>query len=309
MSVKKFNNMDADETVFFLRQLESTKAKAYDVLYPELKARKLFPVSGDAGPGAETIRYEQYDQVGAAKLISSYADDLPRADVKGKEFISSVKSIGMSYGYSLQEVRASKMAGKSLEQRRANAAKRAAMQKENAIAFSGDADNNLPGLLSNSNIPAVVLPADGTGAATTFASKDADKIIRDLHSIANAVIENSKGVHTPDTLLLPIEQYNLIATKKVGVDSNMTVLKFFLETSPYIKQVEWVSELDGAGTGGLDVAIAYKRDPDMLTLEVPQDFEQLDVEQRNLEFVVPCHMRCGGLIIYYPFSLAKAEGI
>lgn len=306
---KRFENMDDAESIFFAKELEAAKSKSYDIVYADLKARKLFPVDSSAGSGAESIKYEQYDSVGMGKLISSYADDLPRADVKGKEFLSAIKSIAASYGWSLQEIRAAKFAGKPLEQRRANAAKRACLQKENQIAFFGDADNNLGGLLSNANIPVVVLPADGTGASALWSTKTADQIIRDMHLVVNTVMSQSKGVEQADTLLLPIEQYNLAATKKVGVDSNMTVLKYFLETSPYVKNVEWVNELDGAGTGGLDVMVAYKRDPDKLTLEVPQDFEQLDVQVKNLEYTVPCHMRSGGLLIYYPLSLAKAEGL
>lgn len=306
---KQFPNMDADETIFFSRQLEAVKAKAYDVKYAELKARKLFPVSYEAGPGAESIKYEQYDMVGMFKIIASYADDLPRADVKGKEFVSIVKSLGGAYGYSLQDIRAAKFAGKPLAQRKADAAKRAFEQKINSIAFSGDADNNLGGFLSNSNVNVATIPADGTGSSALWTAKTADLILRDMNLVANTVVENTKGVEIPDTMIMPLAQYNLIATKRIGVDSNMTVLKYFMETSPYIKNIEWVEELNGAGTAGADILMAYKRDPNNLTLEIPQEFEQLEVQPKGLEYIIPCHGRCGGLIVYYPLSICKGEGI
>lgn len=309
MSKPKFQHLDADESIFFARELEAVKSKSYDKKYPELKARRLIPVSMEAGEGAETIKYEQYDMVGMAKIIASYADDLPRADVKGKEFVSVVRTLGDSYGFSRQEIRAAKMAGKNLEQRRANAAKRAMLQLENSIAFFGDSNHNLGGLINAANISTVVIPADGTGASALWVNKSADQILRDMNLVANFIIENTKGVELPDTMLLPIEQYNLAATKRIGVDSNMTVLKYFLETSPYIKAVEWVNELDGAGTLGVDVIMAYRRDPDALTLEVPMDFTQLEPESRNLEQVINCEARCGGVIVYYPLSICKGEGI
>ena len=304
----KFLNLDADESIFFARELESVKSKSYDVLYPELKARKLIPVSFEAGPGAESITYQQYDQVGIAKIIAKYGDDLPRADVKGKEFNSPIKSLGASYGYSLQEIRNAKFAGKSLEQRRANAAKRAIMQKENTIAFFGDTNSNLPGLLSNANILVHTLPADGTGATTTFSTKTPDQIIRDLNAAAHKIVEQSKGVHAPDTLLLPIAQYTYCASTPRSSTSDTTILEYFLKNNPFVKNADWLNELDGAGTAGVDVGFFYKRDPDMLTLEVPQDFEQLPVQERGLEFIVPCHSRVGGTIVYYPFSVCKFEG-
>lgn len=303
----KFKNLDSSESIFFLRELEKVKSKSYDILYPDLKARSLFPVSGEAGPGAEAIVYEQYDQVGLAKLIANYADDLPRADVKGKEFVSRVKSIGDSYGYSIQEVRASKHAGKPLQQRKANAAKEAALRLENKIAFFGDAECGIGGFLTNANIGSYTLPNDGTGPSTKFSTKSAEFVLRDLNGMAGQIHDVSLGVESPDTLLLPLSVYNDLWTRRIP-DTNISILKFFLENSPHIKQVEWVNELKNAGGAGVDFAIMYKRSPDKLTMEVPQDFEQFPVQEDNLEYKVPCHMRTGGVIIYYPLSVIKASG-
>ena len=72
--------LDADGAVFFQRQLEHIKSKSYDVLYADLIARTLFPVSNEGGMGVTSITYRTYDQIGSAKIISAYADDLPRAD-------------------------------------------------------------------------------------------------------------------------------------------------------------------------------------------------------------------------------------
>lgn len=307
----KFNflNLDSGESIFFERQLEHVKAKSYDVLYPELKARSLIPVSSEAGPGAETIKYEQFDAVGMAKIIASYSDDIPRADIKGKEFVAVIRGLAASYGYSLQDIRAAKMAGKNLEQRKANAAKRAILQKENSIAFFGDEQHGLLGLVNHPNISECTLPADGTGATTTWSTKTAAQIVRDLNKLANFIVENTKTVEKPNTLLLPVEKYNYIATTPMGDNADKTILKYFLDNSPYIKEVEGINELKGAGAAGADRAIAYDKNPDKLTLEIPQDFEQLELEQRNLEYVTPCHSRCGGVIIYYPLSVAFADGI
>jgi len=38
-------------------------------------------------------------------------------------------------------------------------------------------------------------------------------------------------------------------------------------------------------------------------------FEQLPVQERGLEYVVPCHSRIGGVIIYYPLSQVFKRGI
>lgn len=307
--MRKYLHLDSNESVFFSRELDFVKSKSYDVQYPELKARSLIPVSFEAGPGAETITYEQYDQVGMAKIVASYADDLPRADIKGKEFTSRVRSVADSYGYNIQEIRAAKMAGKPLEQRKANAAKRAMEAKIDAIAALGDADFGLLGLINHPNISSTTLPNDGTGASTLWSTKTPVQILRDMNKVANFIVENTKEVELPDTMLLPVEQYNYIASTPMSSDNSKSILKMFLENSPYIKNVIAWGKLKGAGAGGLNRMLAYKKDPEKLSFEIPQDFEQLDVEQRGLEFLVPCHARCGGVIVYYPLSIAYADGL
>lgn len=301
--------LDANESIFFGRELEHIKAKTYDVKYPLLKATQLIPVSTEAGPGAEVITYEQYDQVGTAKIIASYADDLPRVDIKGKEFSAKVRSIGESYGYNLQEIRAAQMAGKPLTSRKAEAARRANDQTVNKIAWFGDAANGLVGFIGHPNVPVGIVPADGTGSSTLFVNKTPDQILRDMNNLCNGIITLTKGVESPDTLLMPLAQFTRISTTARSSTSDTTILEYFLKNSPSVRTVEWVNELAGAGTNGTDIMVAYSRSPDRISLEIPQPFEQLPVQERGLEFVVPCHSRCGGVILYYPLSASVSEGI
>jgi hypothetical protein len=108
---RRMDNLDASENAFFSRQLELTKTRTYDRKYPNLQARNFVPLDPELDNAVETIRLRSYTNVGIAKLIASYADDLPRADVKTDEQLFSVKSIGTSYGYNLQEIRAAQRAG------------------------------------------------------------------------------------------------------------------------------------------------------------------------------------------------------
>ena len=304
-----FKNLDAGESIFFARELEFVKTQTYDIKYPDLKARVLFPLDFSTNAGAESITYEQYDQVGMAKIISNYADDLPRADVKGKEFTAKVRTIADSFGYNYDEVQAASMAGKPLTQRKANAAKRAAMVLENKIAFFGDVVHGLSGFLTNPNIQEVLIAADGAGASKTFASKTPAQIVRDMSALFTAVHTISKGQEYADTLLMPLNQYNYIASTQFSAASDVTIMEWFLKANPHCKEIVWVNEMSGSGALGSDKMVAYRRDPNALTLECPSDFKQLPVQEKNLEYTVPCHQRTGGVLIYYPLSVAFADGI
>lgn len=299
---RQYSHLDADESIFFERQLESVKSKTYDKKFTQLKCRQVLPVSFDAGPAAETIKYEQFDMVGMARIVRDYANDFRAADVKAKEFRSPVKSMGSAYQYSMQEVRAARMAGKPLETRKANAAKRAIAQLENQIAYFGDADHGLVGFLNNANIPLVVLPHVGAWEGLT-----ADQILANLNALANSPISASNGVETPNTMLLPINLYTLISSTPRSATSDTTILQYFVSNNPFVKNVDWLEELKDAGAGSIRRCVVYNRDPDSLTLEIPQDFEQFPVQEKGLAFKVPCHQRIGGVLVYYPLSAAYAD--
>lgn len=317
-TIKLFTKLrsDAGETFFFARELEYVKSKSYDIEFPELKAFKHIPISTEAGEGAQAITYAQFEETGFARIIESYADDLPRADITGKEYTTQVKSIGVSYGYSIQEIRSAIYVGRSLTQRQANAARRANDQKINKLAWFGDSTYNILGLINTPNIPVYLVPADGVGASTLWTTKTPDQILRDMNQITNSIPALTKGVEMPNTFLLPIAQYTLIASNPRSPTSDTTILEYFIQNNPFITTVDWVPELTGAGIEsnpaggtGTDMFIVYDKNPDKLTMEIPMPFTQYPPQERGLNFVVPCESRYGGIITYYPLSLAFGEGI
>jgi len=316
----QFTNLDAAATVFFTRELESIKSKTYDIVKAPLNAFELIPVDSNAGSGAESIVYQQYDMTGIAKVIANYADDLPRADVVGAEFVAKIKSIGDSFGYNLQEIRAAQYAGKPLTQKKANAAAYAQRVLWNQIAFYGDVEHGLPGWLTNANIPSASVPADGNenggSSSTEFQHKTPVQILRDLNDVVNGIVIRTKKAEQPNTLVMPIEQYTKITTTVFGTASDTTIEQMFLKNNPYIDKIMSAHELSAEelAANGItdftgDIMIAYDRSPDKFTFEMPQFFEQLNVQERGLEFVVPCHSRVAGVLMYYPLSQAIAEGI
>ena len=307
-AIEASGRFDANESMFFARQLEAIKAQTYDVKRANLNALQLMPVSTDVPEGATTITYRQYDTVGMAKVIANYANDLPRADVTGKEFTSNIRSIGNAFGYNTQEIRSAIFAGVNLPARKAMAATRAHQEKINALAFTGDADHGLPGLISNTNVPEVTLLADGTGTSKNFTRKAADKIVRDVNAMINKIISQSKGVHSATEVWMPVEQYALIATTQNSTASDTTILQFLQQVHPGVT-FRQVVELDGAGASGADRMYAIENSRDNWAIEIPMMMKMYSPQQKGLEFEVPVESRFGGVIIEYPLSMCFSDGI
>lgn len=311
MAIQTNNPMrlDSNESVFFNRELAYIKSRSYDAKYAELKGLQLIPISTEAGAGINEIIFHQYRGVGFAKVIADYAKDFPRVDIYGEEKSVKVKGIGDSYGYSIKEIRASQRTGKRLEERRAITARRAHDEMMNRMALKSSPADGTYGLLDFPGITEVTLQNDGTGSSKTWASKTPDQIVRDINDLVNAVMEPTSAREVPDTLLLPIAQYNDIASRRIGEDGTKTLMKYILENSPYIKKIDWLSELKNFGAGSTNRALVGRFDEEHLTLEIPQPFEQFEPQQEGMDFTIPCHSECAGTIIYYPLAFAYADGI
>lgn len=307
-----------DASVFFARELDYVKTKSYDVEYPEFTALNLFPITSEADPGAETVTYYTYDKTGAAKVIQNYSTDLPRADVNGKPSYAQVKSLGDSYGYSAQEMRASRLAGKSLDTRKGESARFQIDNLNNIIAWRGDEESGLMGVLSDGqSIPLYAIGQGGESGKTKWTEKTADEILADVNGMAKQVARVTKNVERPDTLCLPAEVFMDISTRRIP-DTSTTVLAFIKEHSPYIKHIVSAAELDAdsvetnpyaAESEGQGVAFLFKNDERKLAIENPMPFYQYPLQVKGLETIVPCEARTAGVIVYYPFSALIAVGV
>ena len=302
-----------DASIFFARELDYIKSKSYDKIYPEFTALNHFPITHEVPEGAETVTYYSYEKTGMAAIISNYATDLPRADVKGKPSTAYVKSIGDSYGYSVQDMRASRMAGKSLDTRRAEAARYAIERTTNVIAFAGNKEHNLMGMLSEENdVPLYTIGNNEAGNSTAWKNKSAAEILNDINGMFGYQSALTNDVERADTLALPPEAFIDISTRQIP-NTGLTVKKFVMDNAPYLKNIISAPELaaKSADTNpyGENVALLYTNSAEKFSLEIPMAFYQYPLQNRNLEVVIPCEERVAGIIMYYPLSALIAVGI
>jgi len=299
--------LDAGESAYFARELEHIKRRTYDQKLKRLKAKQLIPISNEAPSGSVDITWRRYDKVGVAKIIADYARDYPRVDIFGTENTVKVHDVGASYGYSVKEIRRSRITGKRLDQRRAEAARRAVEEKSDNIAWNGDSVYNIQGFINYPNITEYTVPTGGSG--TEWSTKTPIQILADLTGIVTAIIDSTNGVEAPNTVIMPITQFQIINDTPIGDNADKTILQFFLSNSQFINNVDWVTELKGAGAGGIDRFMAYDRNERSITLEIPQPFEMYPPQQIKQEWEIDAHEETAGVIVYYPQSVVFGDGI
>lgn len=290
--------------VFLARELETILARSFEVEYADIKYSQLIPISTEVGPGSDSFTYRVFDKQGSMKVIADKANDLPRADVLRKEISHPVRSLGASFAYTIQETRAAAMVqGMNLEQRRANAVRRAYEEKVQEIAFFGETPSGMKGFFNNDQVDKTV-PNKWFDTATT------DEMLELLNEAPTRLVQNSNMKEMPNTMLVPYNVYRIISTTPRSTTSDTTVMEFFLRTNPMISAIEPINELEAGKSGGAlskDRIVVYDRSPDKLQLHLPQPLEFLPPVRQALEFSVAAHARIGGLALYYPKSVMVLE--
>jgi hypothetical protein len=286
--------------------LTAVKVQTYDQVYTDLKARTLIPVDNTVNTGADKVKYKVWDTFGMAQLITNYSDDLPLVSALCQEFETTIEGFGTSYQYSIQDIRRAAMSGEPLSARDALGCRRAWEQTVESVAISGETGTQLTGIANNVNVT-LYSPTTGTWSTAT-----ALEIAQDIIDFISAIVVTTDETFIPDTLLLDLASYNRMMIKPTTTtgDTAMSAYQFFQSMSPWSVTISnWnrLRNVDAAGTGPR--AIAYPRNPMVLELVIPQEYEEFPPERRSLAFVVPTHGRCGGVVMHYPLAVGYMDGI
>lgn len=294
---------------FFKRQLENIVKTTYKRKLTPLSFVECFAVNTSQWPEwANQQTYHMSEPYGGDKEIANWGDDLPEVGVGAKEITYYAKDFGTSYHYTFHDIRAAQVQGVSLTGEKLFAARRVEAQRLNNIGYYGHTqrDGNPKGILNFEHFPREIFPV------AIDASSTPEQIVTAMHSFCNGIYSRTNGVHRPTMLLMPIDEYQYIATTQKSDASDATILDFFLATSPYITQVKALPEMApsaGENQNGISGRFMVACDPsqEVISFHVPQTFTVHPMQKVNLSFKSNITYKFGGIVSNYPQGLAIAE--
>jgi len=287
--------LDANETAMLELQLEQLRAKTFDVLYAEQKARKFLPLISDVDPGAEFYAYTQTDMVGSAQIVTNYSDDIPSNEIITEKFVHQIVPVASAFEYSIQDMYRAAFTGVPLEARKAQACRKSVELKIDSIAATGKASHNIEGFVNNSNVQI----SASTGAVWTT---NPTVMLADLNKLVADAVTAAQETVVFDTVLMPLAQYLLASQTLVDTQNPQTVLSAFLNANPSITLVDSWNVLDGAGASGKDRLVCYSRSSENVGLVIPLEFSLRPPQANNLAFKIVGHARTAGSVIYCPIA-------
>jgi hypothetical protein len=309
--------VDAQAALSFMtQQATNIEAQVYNVQYPEIIYSKLIPTVTEGNEWAKSVTFFSMDKVGQADWFHHLASDMRIADVMRTKYEVGLEMAGIGYRYSLEELgQAMMVPGTNLTTERADAAKRAAEEFLQGVAFVGDTTKGWTGLLNDATVTRADAIADGTGSLATWASKTATQVMRDINNTLSTVYTNSLTVEVADTILLPPARFTTLSTMQLP-NSDMNVIEWLKRYNAYTSltsqplTIMSVRGLETAGTAGAARMMAYRRDPQVLKFHLPMPHNFRPVWQTGpLVFDVPGIFRTGGTEIRRPKACYYLDGI
>jgi len=302
---------------FLISQQSIIEPTVYQQRYQEIQYPNLIPVDTSAPEWINSVTYFSMDGVGQAQWFSGKAHDMPNVDLSREKFETGVHMAGIGYGYDLEELGKAQLLGMNLTNDKASLARRVSEEKIDQVAFGGDATKGFTGLVNATTPTATTAPADGTGSATTFASKTPDQVLRDINGQLTGMFTGTLGGEIADTLTMPYSVLLDLSTRRIDAVNQTTILEWIERNNIYTRTTGQpltirglFGYLDAAGAGGTKRMVAYRRSPDVLKMHLPMPFRFLPAWQTGpMRFDVPGVFRLGGVDIKRPKAVRYLDGV
>ncbi|MFC3711273.1 DUF2184 domain-containing protein [Sphingoaurantiacus capsulatus] len=314
--MSEINFHDAQQALGFLQpQLQRIETEVYQTRFPSFDYSRLMFVNTDGGMWDAGSVFYSGSIAGAAQFLSGKGVDMPFAEVAQSQHLRTNHFAGIGYEWSLQELQRAAALGRNLGSEKALAASKVAEAFLYGIAMRGSDEKGITGLINDAQVPAALVAADGTGSARDWASKDADKVARDVNAVLNAPATETKETHRANTLLLPTSRLQAIAGKRIG-DGTDSVLKFIKENNAYTLEtgqpltIIGSRELETAGADSAARMIAYDNSREVMQFHLPGPHEFLPAFQKSpMLWEVAGIMNVGGVEIRLPKAVAYRDGL
>lgn len=302
--------MDANEAAFLARALLYMKAQSVDVKYAAAEFRNIFNVNTEVPLGAAAVSTPQFDSLGKFARIANAGQDLPAIDATQTETLNKFYPYGATMSYSLYDLARAAFSNIPLETKKMQFARRAWEMQLDEIAATGDSDAGIYGIANHPNIITVTTANAGTWAVKVAASNQS-YVLGDLNKLAKAPVETTKGIVRPDTVIMGIDHYAIIASTPLNTanPNDHTILSQFLKTNPWVKRViPWARlDLADAGSDGPRV-MALSTEKDVCEFYV-NELALLPPEQRGMNTIVTMHGRSAGVVAMQPKGIAFMDDV
>ena len=170
------------------------------------------------------------------------------------------------------------------------------------------------GLVNNPNVTRT--SAARTSGGTSWAGKTADEILADINTVISGIWEacDCSSDALPNHILLPVEQFSMLVTRKVSDDSERSILTYVLENNLtnqqgghlVISPCKWCRGVTESNT---DRMVCYINDPEKICFNLTQPLRRMDTEYAEMRIKIPYIAQFSEVRFLYPDTVRYMDGI
>ena len=173
------------------------------------------------------------------------------------------------------------------------------------------------GLCNNTHITRVSASPHTPGSNDTrWAVKTADEILKDINDAISALWRDNdcSPDALPNHILVPVEQFGALVTRKVSDDSERSILTYVEENNLTAKQggtlvispCKWCA---GAGTNDTDRMVVYCNSVDRVCFNLTQPLRRMDTEYSDMRIKIPYIAQFSEVRFLYPSTVRYMDAI
>ncbi len=173
------------------------------------------------------------------------------------------------------------------------------------------------GLVNNPNVTrSSAAPHTSGGSDTQWSAKTADEILDDINTAISAVwtANDCSGDALPNHILIPVEQFGQLVTRKVSDDSERSILTYVLENNLAAQQggdlvispCKWCRQ---AGTGSSDRMVVYANRVDRICFNLTQPLRRMETEYAEMRIKIPYIAQFSEVRFLYLTTVRYMDGI
>ncbi len=183
--------------------------------------------------------------------------------------------------------------------------------------YRGFTRTNSTGLINNPNVMRITaLPHTSGQTDTEWSGKTADEILRDINTVISAVwaANDCASDALPNHILIPVDQFGQLVTRKVADDSGKSILTYVLENNLSAQQgvnlvispCKWCRT---AGSDSTDRMVVYTNDVDRICFNLTQPLTRLETERSDMRIKIPFFAQFSEVRFIYPSTVRYMDGI
>ena len=173
------------------------------------------------------------------------------------------------------------------------------------------------GLLNSASITRVsAVPHTSGGTDTQWQHKTADEILADINTAISGVwmANDCASDALPNHILIPVEQFGMLVTRKVSDGADKSILTYVLENNLAAQQgvnliispCKWCA---GIGSSGTDRMVVYMNRVDRLCFNLTQPLRRMDTEYADMRVKIPYFSQFSEVRFLYPTTVRYMDGI